>query len=196
MVIFDDEKLVVSLNKKSYREVLKLGEESKDFEYFPSINSVVLSPTKNIARKLYELGYHFDESAKIFLTEKKSEIDFKSIDGKKELYPFQKDGVKQMLKSEGNVLLGDEMGLGKTPQAASYLRWGKNTFPALVVCPASLKENWKKEIKTWTGKDSYIIEGRKSEKFSKEFLKKYPVLIINYDILGQDNKDDKEYIID
>lgn len=194
MVIFDDEKLVVSLNKKSYREVLKLGEESKDFEYFPSINSVVLSPTKNIARKLYELGYHFDESAKIFLTEKKSEIDFKSIDGTKELYQFQKDGVKQILKSEGNVLLADEMGLGKSAQGAMYLRLGKNTFPALVVCPASLKENWKKEIKTWTGKDSYVIEGRKSEKFSEEFLKRYPVLIINYDILGQDNKDDKEYM--
>ena len=194
MVIFDDEKLVVSLNKKSYREVLKLGEESKDFEYFPSINSVVLSPTKNIARKLYELGYYFDESAKIFLTEKKSEIDFKSIDGTKELYQFQKDGVKQILKSEGNVLLADEMGLGKSVQGAMYLKLGKNTYPALVVCPASLKENWKKEIKTWTGKDSYVIEGRKSEKFSKEFLKKYPVLIINYDILGQDNKDDKEYM--
>lgn len=194
MVIFDGEKLVVSLSRKNYKEVLELGKTSKDFEYFPSINSVVLSPTRNIAKRLSELGYYFDESAKIFLIEKKSEIEFKSIDGKKELYPFQKDGVKIMLRNKGNILLGDEMGLGKTPQAASYLRWGKNTYPALVVCPASLKENWRKEIKTWAGKDSYVIEGRKTEKFSKEFLDKYPVLIINYDILGQDNKDDKEYI--
>ena len=194
MVIFDGERLVVSLNKKTYREVLELGKESKDFEYFPTINSVVLSATKNIAKKLYELGYHFDESAKIFLVERKSEVNFKSVDDSKELYPFQKDGVNIMLKSESNILLADEMGLGKTPQASSYLRWKKNSLPAVVVCPASLKENWKKEIKIWTGKDAYIIEGRKTEKFSTEFLAKYPVLIINYDILGQDNEDDKKYI--
>ena len=97
-----------------------------------------------------------------------------------------------MLNSDSNILLGDEMGLGKTVQGALYLRYKKDSLPALIVSPASLKENWKKEIKRWAGKDSYIIEGRKPERISNEFLKKYPVLIINYDILGQDNKEDKE----
>lgn len=193
MVIFDGERLVVSLTRgKNYKAVLELGKESKDFEYFPDINSVALSPTKNNARRLFELGYPFDKSAKIFLKKKKTEIDFKSVDGKFELYPFQKEGVKMMLHSEGNILLADEMGLGKTPQASSYLHWKKMSFPALVISPASLKENWRKEIKRWTGKDSYVIEGRKPEKLSKEFIEKYPVFIINYDILGTDNPEDKK----
>lgn len=193
MVIFDGEKLVVSLNKRNYRGVLKLGEVVDGFEYLPTINSAVLPATKNVARKLAELGCYFDESARIFLINSKPEMDFKSIDKKFEAYPFQKEGVKIMLNSSGNVLLADEMGLGKTVQGALYLRYKKDSLPALIISPASLKENWRKEIKTWTGKDSYVIEGRKPEKISKEFLAKYPVLIINYDILGQDNKEDKEY---
>jgi SWI/SNF-related matrix-associated actin-dependent regulator 1 of chromatin subfamily A len=188
MVIFDGERLIVSLSKgKNYKAVLDLGKTSKCFEYFPDINSVALSPTKNIARALFELGYSFDESAKIFL-QKKPGIDFKSVDKKFELRPFQKEGVKIMLNSDTNILLADEMGLGKTPQASSYLRWGKDTWPALIVSPATLKENWRKEIKRWTGQDSYIIEGKKVENFSEEFLLKYPAIIINYDILGEEDK--------
>lgn len=193
MVIFDGEMLVVSLTRnKNYKAVLELAKESNDFEYFPDINAMALSPTRNNAKRLFELGYPFDESAKVFLKKTKKEIDFKSVDGKFELYPFQKEGVKIMLHSEGNILLADEMGLGKTPQASSYLHWKKDSFPALVISPASLKENWRKEIKRWAGKDAYVIEGRKPEKLSKEFIEKYPVFIINYDILGTDNPEDKK----
>ena len=193
MVIFDGEKLVVSLTRgKNYKAVLELGkDENTSFEYFPDINAVALSPTKNIAHRLFELGYPFDDSAKIFLKNKKQRIDFKSVEGDFELYPFQKEGVKIMLHADGNILLGDEMGLGKTPQASSYLHWKKDSFPALIISPASLKEKWQEEIKRWTGKDSYVIEGRKPENLSKEFLNKYPVFIINYDILGTDNLEDK-----
>jgi len=193
MVIFDGEKLVVSLSKgKNYKAVLELGKISSYFEYLPDINSVVLSPTKNIARKLFELGYPFDKSAKIFLKDKKLKLDFKSVDGKFEAYPFQKEGVMKILNSDTNILLADEMGLGKTVQGALYLRYKKDSLPALIISPASLKENWKKEIKTWTGKDAYVIEGKKPEKLSKEFLAKYPVFIINYDILGEEDKKEKE----
>lgn len=193
-VFYDGEKLCVQLARgKDYKKILELAEQY-DSEYLSSAGIYVFPPIKRIAIQLFNLGYHFDKSAEIFLTKNKNEdINFKSIDGKKELYPFQKQGVKRMLQAETNILLADEMGLGKTPQSACYLRNKENAFPALVVCPASLKENWRKEIKTWTGKDSYVIEGRKAEYLSEEFLQKYPVFIINYDILGQDNEEDKKY---
>ena len=199
-VFFDGEKLCVQLTRgKNYKKVLELASEY-DSEYLSNVGIYVFPPIKRIAKILFELGYSFDESAKIFLNHKEKlfsehdeHLEYKSIDGKKELYPFQKEGVKIMVNSETNILLGDEMGLGKTPQSACYLRNKKNSLPALVICPASLKENWKKEIKTWTGKDSYILEGRKPEYLSKEFIEKYPIFIINYDILGQDNEEDKKY---
>ena len=192
-VFFDGEKLCVQLTKgKNYKTVLELAKEYES-EYLPAAAIYVFPPIKKIVKVLSEAGYPLDKSAEIFLS-KKEDDRFKSLDGKKELYPFQKQGVKTMLRLNSNVLLADEMGLGKTPQAATYLRYKENSLPALVICPASLKENWRKEIKTWTGKDSYVIEGRKSQYLSKEFIEKYPVFIINYDILGQDNKEDKDLV--
>ena len=53
MVIFDGERLVVSLSRgKNYKAVLELGKTSNNFEYFSDINAVALSPTKNNARRL------------------------------------------------------------------------------------------------------------------------------------------------
>ena len=200
-VFYDGEKLCVQLCRgKNYKQVLELA-KLYDGEYIPEVNIFVFPPIKKIAIALREIGYPFDDSARIFLKEKSINeikttddlnLDFKSIDRTKELYPFQKDGVKTMLHLQSNVLLADEMGLGKTPQASSYLRYEKDCFPTLIVCPASLKENWKKEIKTWSGRDACVIEGRTAGKLSKEFLQKYPVIIINYDVLGVDNKQQKQ----
>ena len=67
----------------------------------------------------------------------------------------------------------------------------QDSLPAVIVCPASLKLNWSREIEKWTGVKTYIIEGRTPETLSQEFVKKYPVWIINYDILGVENKEEK-----
>lgn len=201
MVIFDGEYLVVKLSKsKDYKKVLELGKESKHFEYIQLANSVVLSPTRKIARTLFELGYPFDESAKIFLQksipeekfEEEIKLDFHSVDGKYEAFEFQKEGVSKMLPMKSNILLADEMGLGKTVQGALYLRLKENALPAIVICPASLKQNWANEIKKWVGVDSAILDGRQPQYLSEEYLKRFPVWIINYDILGVENKEEKE----
>lgn len=199
MVLYDGEYLVVKLARKDYKKVLELGKTSNHFEYLPEVNAVVLSATKNIARGLFELGYNFDESAKKFLAPTKKELrekinqnlNFKSVDEKYELFQFQKEGVSKMLEMETNILLADEMGLGKTPQGSMYLKLKSGALPAIVICPASLKQNWANEIKKWVGVDSAILEGRNPECLSEEYLKKYPVWIINYDILGTEDKEEK-----
>ena len=181
MVIFDGKYLCISLTKsKNYKKLLNVAREQEVFEYIPSVNVLCLLPTKNNAKLLNELGYSFDSSALPFLREKKKEFP----DG---LIPFQKEGVSEMLKRDYNTLLADPMGLGKTVQVAVYLKMRKNAYPALVVCPASLKENWCREIKKWCGVDSVVISGTKVEK-----LKEAKVYIINYDILGTENKKEKE----
>lgn len=64
-----------------------------------------------------------------------------------ELYPFQKEGAKK-LADNNRYLLADEMGLGKSVQAIKAAALA-NLKHILVVCPAGLRFNWEREIKTW-----------------------------------------------
>ena len=74
---------------------------------------------------------------------------------KARLYPYQKEGIRFAVKA-GKAIIADEMGLGKTIQAIAaseiYLREGM-ADNVLVVCPTSLKYQWKKEIEKFIGGD-------------------------------------------
>jgi len=61
------------------------------------------------------------------------------------LYPHQADGVAFLI-SKKRAILADDMGLGKTRQAIVALEVSTPEGMVLVVCPASLKLNWKREI--------------------------------------------------
>lgn len=107
------------------------------------------------------------------------------------LYNFQKKGVKILLSNNENYLLADEQGLGKSVQAAAYLKLRNDSLPAIIVCPASLKVNWSREIEKWTGVKTFILEGKTPGNYTDEFIRQYPVWIVNYDILGYEDKQDR-----
>lgn len=60
------------------------------------------------------------------------------------LYPHQQAGV-EFLARRGRAILGDDM--GKTRQAVVALRQGAPNGAFLIICPASLKLNWAREIR-------------------------------------------------
>jgi len=92
-------------------------------------------------------------------------------------YEFQVEGIK-FLKGMKTALLADDMGLGKTAQAILAAR-ELSQLGNLVICPASVKYNWKKEIdKWWPGRSIHIVEGR-----SKKEIPNTDFVIINYDLL-------------
>jgi SWI/SNF-related matrix-associated actin-dependent regulator 1 of chromatin subfamily A len=62
------------------------------------------------------------------------------------LYPHQAEGVA-FLAAKGRAILGDDMGLGKTRQAIVAMNRAAPHGCVLVVCPASLKLNWAREIR-------------------------------------------------
>jgi SNF2 family DNA or RNA helicase len=194
-VIFDGERLNVRLNKKNYKSILQLAKQSAYFEYAHEIGIMSLPPTKKTARILYDMGLGFDDSAKIFLdkiapNKNENEIDF-SLLKPLALRQYQEQGVLWMLKHNIHFLLGDEMGLGKSVQIATYLFY-KQTFPVLIICQASLKLNWEREITIWTKKKCLVLEGINPYPI-EGLLNEFPVVIINYDILGRKDKLEVEY---
>lgn len=96
-----------------------------------------------------------------------------------QLYPFQRAGVEYATENE-RILLTDEMGLGKTVQALVTLE-EKDAFPAVVVCPASLKQNWRKEANEWVpGRDVRVLEGTTASELGDA-----DVYIMNYAMLSR-----------
>jgi SWI/SNF-related matrix-associated actin-dependent regulator 1 of chromatin subfamily A len=69
----------------------------------------------------------------------------------KTLFLLQKEGV-EFMKNRRVTLLGDEMGLGKTIQAIGLINENKHKR-VLIICPASLKYNWDKELNDWLDHD-------------------------------------------
>lgn len=75
-----------------------------------------------------------------------AEIDI-SVPAGRALLPYQKAGVAYALAHDA-TLIGDEMGLGKTIQAIAVANQ-THAKRVLVLCPASLKLNWRNEIRAW-----------------------------------------------
>ena len=73
-----------------------------------------------------------------------------------EPYDYQKEGIAYALEKK-RCIMGDEMGLGKTAQAIGTMT-ASGAFPALVICPASLKLNWQREFKKFGGVDAIILD--------------------------------------
>lgn len=74
-----------------------------------------------------------------------------------DLFPYQIEGAK-FLATRGRALLADEMGLGKSAQAiAACDALGARDRCVLVICPASLVENWKREFKKFSSGITPIV---------------------------------------
>ena len=75
-----------------------------------------------------------------------------------ELRPFQRAGVDYVVRAR-RAFLADEQGLGKTVQALAALE-ADAAYPALVLCPASLKLNWQREAERWLPhRSSAVVSG-------------------------------------
>ncbi|PHJ20662.1 hypothetical protein CSUI_005495 [Cystoisospora suis] len=65
------------------------------------------------------------------------------------LKPFQVEGYLFGLKREGRLLIGDEMGLGKTLQALAIAAFYNREWPLLIVCPSSIRFQWRDQALRW-----------------------------------------------
>ncbi|KAF2183764.1 DNA repair and recombination protein RAD26 [Zopfia rhizophila CBS 207.26] len=121
----------------------------------------------------------------------------------KHLRDHQRDGVKFLyecimgMRSEGEgAILADEMGLGKTLQTITLLWTLLKQNPiyenapvvnkALIVCPAGLVENWRREFRKWLGNERvgvFVYDNRKKKLTNFTMGKAYNIMIIGYEML-------------
>ncbi|KAF1348342.1 DNA repair and recombination protein RAD26 [Lizonia empirigonia] len=121
----------------------------------------------------------------------------------KHLRDHQREGVKFLyecvmgMRSEGEgAIMADEMGLGKTLQTITLLWTLLKQNPihdsppaitkALIVCPAGLVDNWKREFRKWLGNERigvYVADAKNKKIANFTMGKAYNVLIIGYEML-------------
>lgn len=87
------------------------------------------------------------------------------------LYDFQPDGVRHLLKHSG-ALLADDMGLGKTRQSIVAAILARGDKKCVVVCPASLRFNWQREISKVCGEESWVV-GHTGDRASRWWITGY-----------------------
>jgi hypothetical protein len=98
-----------------------------------------------------------------------------------ELKPFQRAGVRYLL-AQRRAFLADEQGLGKTIEALATLE-ADGAYPAIVVCPASLKLNWLRELELWLpGRSAQTLTGTGTRASAP--VTAADITVVNYDIVA------------
>ncbi|MBA4410481.1 MAG: DEAD/DEAH box helicase [Bacteroidota bacterium] len=177
-----DEQLLISryFKKATYIEdndlknLLNFLEESADF---PMIH--IRPEVREKVEKVYEQDM-LDELRKDW------NPDFSGI--KLDLFPYQKEGIEFALFRKA-AIIADEMGLGKTVQAIGTALLKKQVFgfkKVLIVCPASLKSQWKKEIEKFSSEKALIVEGLPSDRVKQYLDTEHLFFIVNYETILRD----------
>ena len=169
-----EEKLYTKEPKKIYIEKLLL-EKDKSYHIWGKIFE---------SEELHD--FWLPKSAIPANRERKVEIDYSKYSQRPPLN-HQKEAIEKLVGND-KFILADDMGLGKTTSTV-IAALEANLKKVLIVCPASLKINWKREIANYTDRSVSIIEGKIWE--SADFV------IINYDILKNfhDPQDRKNSVI-
>jgi len=126
-----------------------------------------------LTQKIAELNMNVGKSSALSST-----IDIPVPDGLKYL-PFQKAGI-EYCQNKKSVLLADEMGLGKTIQTIGVINLNPKINNVIVVCPASLKINWRRELEKWLVRPySISVLDTKNKNTDAD------IIICNYEMLSK-----------
>ncbi|MGD8780381.1 MAG: DEAD/DEAH box helicase [Ignavibacteria bacterium] len=162
------------ITQEKYSDFLKFMDEASQYK------SILIRPEVNEKIDKYFEIQSFKQLSK------KITPDFSKI--KANLFNYQKKSVLFSLFKKGNII-ADEMGLGKTLQAITIAMLKKDIYDlkrTLIICPASLKYQWKKEIERFTSEKAIIVEGIRSDRQMIYRNTKNFFLIANYEAVMRD----------
>ncbi len=147
-----------------------------------------------------ELGRFVDSPEALALRERVK--DFKGVPSAElpkslnaELRPYQKDGfdfLAHLVRVKLGGILADDMGLGKTLQTLTWLAWlkeqnKKNPKPSLVICPASVLHNWRREAEKFTpDMEVLVLESGAARHNLRRQIPEHDLIVTNYALLRRD----------
>ncbi len=112
-----------------------------------------------------------------------------------ELRPYQKEGFDflcHLSQIRLGGILADDMGLGKTVQTLAWLAWlkernGKDPKPSLVICPASVLHNWRREANRFTpAMRVLVLESGAARHNLRKQIPQHDIIVTNYALLRRD----------
>jgi hypothetical protein len=128
--------------------------------------------------------------------------DFKGIAGtalpgglRAEMRPYQKEGYDflcHLARVKLGGILADDMGLGKTLQTLAWLAWLKDgnprhPKPSLVICPASVLHNWRREASRFTPElKVLVLESGAARHNLRKQIPEHDLIVTNYALLRRD----------
>lgn len=176
----------------SVKKFAGAGYNPQNREWYIPFSLVTVNPLKKwLEENGFKEGMNYVPSRRVIdyeepeevITAEEVEQACKEIGMKRISRPYQCEGVAYMI-NHGNCINGDDCGLGKTAQTIIIIEL-LGAFPALIVTPASVKYNWKKEWAKWMPDRKVGVIERK-RKFDPAVWDS-DVVIINYDVLGERN---------
>lgn len=111
-----------------------------------------------------------------------------------ELRPYQREGFDflcHLTRHKLGGILADDMGLGKTLQTLVWLSWLKDnnrpSRPALVICPASVVHNWRREANRFTPMlKVLVLESGAARHNLRKQIPEHDLIVTNYALLRRD----------
>jgi len=178
---FDSQNILKESEYLNFNEIIAKGLAiNENFRCYPDAMAYVLELRENQRRSsmvFEKYGKHIDNGA------------FDPLINAK-LFPYQKEGIC-FAASKGRCIIADDMGLGKTIQAigaSELLRKETGISSVFIICPTSLKYQWKTEIQKFAWQDAWVIEGpylKRQEQYKNDSFYK----IISYNTAVNDIKE-------
>jgi SNF2 family DNA or RNA helicase len=189
---------VEALVKKYFGKKNFIEEESvKDFLLF--IREATGFPQIKIRPEVEEKVKRAWDREMLDAQRRDAKLDFSVM--KVPLFAYQQEGVAFAVFRDG-AIIADEMGLGKTIQAIATAVMKKTIFGfkrALIVCPASLKEQWKQEIHKFSHEEAEVVDGHPEQRELIYRNSSAYFLIVNYETILRDwraiNRMETDFVI-
>jgi SNF2 family DNA or RNA helicase len=141
-----------------------------DAVWVKSKNAYKVPNTLGALRELHKAGYDVAEYGKkkaetrekLLWIKNHEDVVLKNLGGFEKLRPYQRTDIQFMINLP-HAAVFNEQRTGKTPTTLKLLEAERHE-KIIIICPASLVLNWKKEVETWTSLKAFAVNGTKTKR--------------------------------